>query len=216
MTKFEKYHPILTDHYTLDWLTNAPLKNSHALLQQLPQLAAQTSDYAHTAQFIQGQMLAIMKNQRLLWGITQRSTGALVGVARILPCQLSTATSQTATQAATSAAPVAAAALAIPATPAAPTASPRDPEKTAALSPELGASLAVWPSPALVSAQQSALFLEITRHLTAFIFVELGGELIEMAASGLTAAQQTSLRTLGYQLTPSGNWQIQRQVNWRA
>ncbi|MFC6314607.1 hypothetical protein ACFQHW_03380 [Lapidilactobacillus achengensis] len=204
MTKFEKYHPILTDHYTLDWLTNSPLKNSHALLQQLPQLAAQTSDYAHTAQFIQGQMLAIMKNQRLLWGITQRSTGALVGVARILPRQLSTTTTQTGAQAS---APTTAQAL---------TASPTATEKTAEVPPALGASLAVWPSTALVPAQQAALFLEITRHLTAFIFVELGGELIDMAASNLTAAQQTSLRTLGYQVTPGGSWQIQRQVKWQA
>ncbi|WP_054716661.1 hypothetical protein [Lacticaseibacillus manihotivorans] len=31
MISFEKYHPLLSTHYTLDWLTNSNLKAVHEL-----------------------------------------------------------------------------------------------------------------------------------------------------------------------------------------
>ncbi|WP_261806716.1 hypothetical protein [Lapidilactobacillus luobeiensis] len=87
MTKFEKYHPILTEHYTLDWLTTASLKDAQHLLVQLPLTATVNRDYTQTAHFLQQNMLAIMRNQRLLWGITARVAARLQGIAQIEPQQ---------------------------------------------------------------------------------------------------------------------------------
>lgn len=82
MEQFEKYHPLLTDHYTLDWLTVTPLKTVNQTLPQLSENYHWTS-FSQSAHYLNQTMLAVMRNQKLVWGITRRTNQALVGVASL-------------------------------------------------------------------------------------------------------------------------------------
>lgn len=82
MTQFEKYHPLLTEHYTLDWLTSTPLKTAYQLLPKISSSYV-WQNFSESAQFLNQTMLKIMRNEQLVWGITRRASHALVGVASL-------------------------------------------------------------------------------------------------------------------------------------
>ena len=83
MISFEKYHPLLSTHYTLDWLTNSNLKAVHELRAntQQAELSGRKTDHdiPATAHYINQSMRLVMKNQALLYGITDRATKKFVG-----------------------------------------------------------------------------------------------------------------------------------------
>ncbi|MFD1465261.1 GNAT family N-acetyltransferase [Lapidilactobacillus mulanensis] len=81
MEKFEKYHPIMTHHYTFNWLTSARLNESTKLMQfhqQQPDLTT-----AKAASTINQTMLKVMRNQQLTWGIFNRADDRLLGLANL-------------------------------------------------------------------------------------------------------------------------------------
>lgn len=85
MAKFELYHPILSAHYRLDWLTTFTLKDVYALRADAA-LAAQSnrpvaSSIQDAAKTLNRAMLAVMENRALLYGIGDRQSGALLGSA---------------------------------------------------------------------------------------------------------------------------------------
>lgn len=85
MEKFEKYHPIMTPHFTFDWLTTARLNRSTELMRAVknqPDLST-----AQAAEHISQLMLKVMRNQELTWGIFSRPEKELVGLASLLNIQ---------------------------------------------------------------------------------------------------------------------------------
>ncbi|WP_262315911.1 GNAT family N-acetyltransferase [Lacticaseibacillus parakribbianus] len=83
MAHFEKYHPLLSAHYQLDWLTLFRLKDVHALRADAVQAAlsgreVDTSIEA-TARYVNRSMQLVMGDQALLYGIGDRTTGAFLG-----------------------------------------------------------------------------------------------------------------------------------------
>lgn len=84
MKKFEFYHPILTDHYGLDWLTKTKVKDifalrSQAQIAQLEQRAAD-QELTDTVAYVNQVMRLVMNNQALVWGITRRVDQQFVGI----------------------------------------------------------------------------------------------------------------------------------------
>ncbi|MFC6181728.1 GNAT family N-acetyltransferase [Lactiplantibacillus daowaiensis] len=79
MTKFEKYHPILTPHYTFDWLTKSRVKDVWLLQQQ----ANPAETMLMTADMINQTMRDIFHDQKLVWGITDRQTDQFIGSASL-------------------------------------------------------------------------------------------------------------------------------------
>ncbi len=83
MEKFEKYHPILTPHFTLDWLTASKVKDIFELRHD-KKIAALSGrdideDIEQTATYVNRTMHAIMNNEALLWGILDRRTDKFLG-----------------------------------------------------------------------------------------------------------------------------------------
>lgn len=76
MKKFEHYHPMMSAHYTLDWLTQTPLKIIHAAI---PTERSMTE----MAQVVSKAMQLVMHNQALIWGIVQRDNQQFAGVASL-------------------------------------------------------------------------------------------------------------------------------------
>lgn len=81
MEKFEKYHPIMTQHFTFDWITKARLNRSTELMRLVKNQPTLTT--AQAAELISQQMLKIMRNQELSWGIYQRPNHYLIGLTRL-------------------------------------------------------------------------------------------------------------------------------------
>lgn len=84
MKKFEFYHPILTDHYGLDWLTKTKVKDifalrSQAQIAQLEQRAAD-QELTDTVAYVNQVMRLVMNNQALVWGITRRVDQQFFGI----------------------------------------------------------------------------------------------------------------------------------------
>ncbi|VDG21285.1 GNAT family N-acetyltransferase [Lactiplantibacillus mudanjiangensis] len=77
MAKFEKYHPILTPHYTLDWLTQSRM---NAILA-FDQLTDPTATLLTTADAVNQIMRDIFHDQKLVWGITDRQNDQFIGQA---------------------------------------------------------------------------------------------------------------------------------------
>jgi hypothetical protein len=80
---FEKYHPIMSVHYTMDWLTMAKLKEVFALRQD-PEIARGQERpvdtvIGDTAHYVNRAMALVMRNQALLYGVQDRATGRLMG-----------------------------------------------------------------------------------------------------------------------------------------
>lgn len=83
MAIFEKYHPLLSAHYTLDWLTTSKLKDVYTLRADPVQaaLSARAVDDSptSTAHYVNRAMHAVMGNQALIYGVTARAPHAFVG-----------------------------------------------------------------------------------------------------------------------------------------
>lgn len=90
--KFAAYHPLLTEHFTLDWLTTTPLKQIQQTFGTIPALQSQGQDYAKLSQRLNQTMTAIMANQKLIWGITQRDRQRFIGQAGFINWQAAQAT----------------------------------------------------------------------------------------------------------------------------
>lgn len=82
MQIFEKYHPIMSRHYTLDWLTTFKLKEIYALRRESDVAQAQQrpvdADITASAHFVNRAMALVMSNQALLYGIRARQEDALL------------------------------------------------------------------------------------------------------------------------------------------
>lgn len=80
---FEKYHPLLSAHYRLDWLTLFKLKEVYALRHD-PAQAAQSgretdATIEDTARYVNQAMRLIMRNEALLYGIGDKKTQVMLG-----------------------------------------------------------------------------------------------------------------------------------------
>ncbi|BDR57547.1 hypothetical protein [Xylocopilactobacillus apis] len=73
MKSFEKYHPLLTEHYKMDWLTAFPLKD----------IILKIGSASETAKFINQQMRLVMANQKLFYGVADRSSNLFLGFVEI-------------------------------------------------------------------------------------------------------------------------------------
>ncbi|KRO16261.1 GNAT family N-acetyltransferase [Lacticaseibacillus saniviri] len=83
MAIFEKYHPIMSAHYTLDWLTTFTVKEVFALRHDAT-IAQQSgrevdTDLTATVHYINRSMHLVMSNQALLYGIKDRETNQFLG-----------------------------------------------------------------------------------------------------------------------------------------
>ncbi|WP_225048320.1 GNAT family N-acetyltransferase [Lacticaseibacillus kribbianus] len=83
MAHFEKYHPLLSAHYQLDWPTLFRLKDVHALRADATQAAlsgrALDATIEDTARYVNQSMQLVMGDRSLLYGIGDRATGAFCG-----------------------------------------------------------------------------------------------------------------------------------------
>ncbi|AVK61418.1 GNAT family N-acetyltransferase [Lactobacillus sp. CBA3605] len=91
MSKFEKYHPLLTPHYTFDWLTKVRVKSVFTLYQQMSDTQTPPTMLT-TADQLNQTMREIFHDQKLVWGISTRPTDQFVGQAGFDPIDLTTKT----------------------------------------------------------------------------------------------------------------------------
>ena len=68
MTKFELYHPILTPHYQLNWLTQFKVKDVNTLRRRL----TAHESMIETANYVNREMSTVMNDQALTWGISNK------------------------------------------------------------------------------------------------------------------------------------------------
>ncbi len=84
MARFEKYHPIMTAHYTLDWLTAFKVKEINALRQDAGVAQAMhrpaAAHLTDTVEYVSHEMLQIMSDKKLVWGIQERSNQTFLGI----------------------------------------------------------------------------------------------------------------------------------------
>ncbi|KRM57945.1 hypothetical protein [Secundilactobacillus malefermentans] len=88
MISFEKLHPLLTEHYRLDWLTQFKLVDIISLLN--PGLA--NPDPVDAAKLVNEMMSKIMRSQAISWGIQDQTTKSLIGMTTISNFEKSQAT----------------------------------------------------------------------------------------------------------------------------
>lgn len=81
MAKFELYHPILTPHYQLDWLTNFKVKDVNALRQA----GHPTESMLETANYVNREMSTIMNDQALTWGVSDKQQDDLLAIVNLAP-----------------------------------------------------------------------------------------------------------------------------------
>lgn len=84
MKPFERYHPMMTAHYTLDWLTTFTVKAIFQLRQDatVAQTSRRKADTAmtQTVRYVNQVMRNVMHNQQLTWGIRDRQTQNFLGL----------------------------------------------------------------------------------------------------------------------------------------
>ncbi|PIO82287.1 hypothetical protein BSQ39_01270 [Loigolactobacillus backii] len=89
MTIFEKYHPIMTAHYTLDWLTGSNIKEIFALRhdKSIAQAADRQPDSTimDTARYVNSAMGRVMRNEMLIWAIQDRKSNTFLGTFELGP-----------------------------------------------------------------------------------------------------------------------------------
>ena len=83
MQSFEKYHPIMSVHYTMDWLTTFKIKDIFQLRADR-QIAAESGrefdqKITDTARYINRSMRLVMSNNALLYGIKDRTNNDFLG-----------------------------------------------------------------------------------------------------------------------------------------
>lgn len=87
MASFEKFHPVLTAHYTLDWLTQTPVKHVDELLSKpyFSTVAAEKmpAEILETVRDINHIMQKVMNGHELTWGVTDSATGDFKGIITI-------------------------------------------------------------------------------------------------------------------------------------
>jgi hypothetical protein len=87
MTSFEKFHPVLTAHYTLDWLTQTPVKQIDDLFSQ-PVVTTVKAEQLPTAiletvKRVNRVMQKVMNGTELTWGITDSRSQIFIGIVTI-------------------------------------------------------------------------------------------------------------------------------------
>ena len=84
MTSFEKFHPVLTAHLTLDWLTQAPVKSIDDLFSKESIKTAKAekmpSEILDTVKNINHIMRLVMNGKELTWGMTDSSSQEFIGI----------------------------------------------------------------------------------------------------------------------------------------
>lgn len=84
MTSFEKFHPVLTAHLTLDWLTQTPVKSIDDLFSKPTITTAKAermpSQILDTVKEINHIMRRVMNGKELTWGITDSNSESFVGI----------------------------------------------------------------------------------------------------------------------------------------
>ncbi|KRL62823.1 hypothetical protein FC85_GL001688 [Lentilactobacillus diolivorans DSM 14421] len=87
MTSFEKFHPVLTSHYTLDWLTQTPVKQVDNLYTNpnISTVAAEKlpTQILDTVKRINHIMQKVMNDKQLTWGVTDSNNQTFVGIITI-------------------------------------------------------------------------------------------------------------------------------------
>ncbi|GAB6092787.1 GNAT family N-acetyltransferase [Furfurilactobacillus curtus] len=81
--QFERYHPIMTAHYVLDWLTMYKVKDIFALRHD-ETVAAMIgrnvdADLMTTTTYVNRTMSQVMNNEALIWGIGDKLTQQYLG-----------------------------------------------------------------------------------------------------------------------------------------
>ena len=74
MNKFELYHPILTEHFALDWLTHSKVRDIFELRHD-PEIAKASdrdidATIEDTTTYVNQMMRVVMNNEALIWGST--------------------------------------------------------------------------------------------------------------------------------------------------
>ncbi|MCP9332553.1 N-acetyltransferase [Lentilactobacillus hilgardii] len=87
MDSFEKFHPVLTAHYTLDWLTRTQVKRVDDLFNQ-PNFTTVSAEKLpnqifDTVKGINHVMQRVMNTTELTWGITDSNDGSFKGIITI-------------------------------------------------------------------------------------------------------------------------------------
>ncbi|GEK29646.1 GNAT family N-acetyltransferase [Furfurilactobacillus siliginis] len=81
--EFEKYHPIMTAHYVLDWLTTYKVKDVFALRHDASVAQASgrsvDTDIMATAAYVNHMMSLVMNNNALIWGVGDKVTNDYLG-----------------------------------------------------------------------------------------------------------------------------------------
>ncbi|KRK89624.1 hypothetical protein FD17_GL001217 [Lentilactobacillus sunkii DSM 19904] len=84
MLSFEKFHPVLTAHLTLDWLTQTPVKSIDDLFSKPSITTAKAekmpSEILDTVKNINHIMRLVMNGKELTWGMTDSNSQAFVGI----------------------------------------------------------------------------------------------------------------------------------------
>lgn len=87
MASFEKFHPVLTAHYTMDWLTQTPVKQVDALFSQpiFTTVSAERlpNQILDTVKGINHIMQRVMNGTELTWGIVDSNHQAFKGIVTI-------------------------------------------------------------------------------------------------------------------------------------
>lgn len=81
MTKFELYHPILTPHYQLNWLTQFKVKDVNTLRRRL----TAHESMIETANYVNREMSTVMNDQALTWGISNKQQDDFLGIVNLAP-----------------------------------------------------------------------------------------------------------------------------------
>lgn len=84
MNSFEKFHPVLTAHYTLDWLTQTPVKQVDDLFNSpyFTTVSAERlpNEIFDTIKGVNRIMRKVMNGSQLTWGITNSNTMVFKGI----------------------------------------------------------------------------------------------------------------------------------------
>lgn len=81
MAKFELYHPILTPHFTLDWLTQFKVRDINVLRQQ----TVPGESIIDTANYVNREMSTIMHDRALTWGVGDKQSDDFRGIVHLVP-----------------------------------------------------------------------------------------------------------------------------------
>ena len=89
MPSFDQFHPILTPNFTLDWLTQSPIKDIDKLFESPKSIKSagfgtNPSTILQTVKIVSTTMQKIMNQQELSWGITATKSEKFIGQISII------------------------------------------------------------------------------------------------------------------------------------